>query len=504
MYYSQNTHSINTVILSFDSVVTGLAKLRYNYYRRFCKLYDYPLDLNQYYQDCYSYKTMYEHCTIPNQLISKDQLGKKVEEDLYAYSLNHGIKINEGFDELYELIRSKKMEIIYTSTHPKKYTEALFVLTGSLYRPSQFYYDDDSVYVAHAHRPSEVLVITSDTHTLKLANKYHYNVIYYPMVEEENDEITIRSFAVIHHLIEAINLILDKWREPRHQYLLLKDNVSLDDAYQHLIKTSSSTLHDAITKIYNAEKEAALAQELIEEKFEDLEEDLNINEELSEEENFTLPVLEEEIETITNEEHSLPIIEDSEELFEKTMIFNFEKDQIEEENFTLEPFEDENTETHTDIASILNELNQRDQNINHTKVFTKEELKEFGMSENDLYNEDEKESEEKEPIYLTLFNSLVYAIIDSIIVLLAYLAFSIGLYDWIFTKNAPLSFINTIVASIIRISTQLFGNISSTLGQLFNASASLEEGISVFILLTLILWVSIFIKNKIFVSKNMD
>ena len=126
------------------------------------------------------------------------------------------------------------------------------------------------------------------------------------------------------------------------------------------------------------------------------------------------------------------------------------------------------------------------------------------MSENDLYNEDEKESEEKEPIYLTLFNSLVYAIIDSIIVLLAYLAISIGLYDWIFTQNAPLSFINTIVASIIRISTQLFGSIASTLGQLFNASASLEEGISVFILLTLILWVSIFIKNKIFVSKNMD
>lgn len=488
MYYPQNTHSINTVILSFDSVVTGLAKLRYNYYRRFCKLYDHHLDVAQYFEDCHSYQTMYSHCPIPSQLITSNQLGSKVEDDLYAYCLNHGIKIQEGFDELYELIRSKNMKLIYTSTHPKKYTEPLFVLTGSLYRPSKFYYDDESIYEEHKNHPNEVLVITSDIHTLKLANKYHYNVIFYPMVQDENDEITIRSFAVIHHLIEAINLILDKWREPRHQYLLINDQTTIDEAYNDLLKKSSSTLHSAITKIYNEEKVLQTQESVIEEEC-----------------NQAEPIISEEKEATIEEKQIAPILEDGEELFEKTMVFNFETDELEEESFTLEPFEEEHSDTKTDIETILNDLHQRDEDINHTKVFTKEELKEFGMSEEDLYLEDEDEEiENKEPLFITLFNSFIYAIVDAIIVLLAYLALSIGLYDWVFKPNAPLSFVNNLVKLILDISMKLFGNIAESIGQTLNASASLVEGMAVFAFLTIVLWIVVFIKNLILNRRDID
>ena len=80
MYYSQNTQSIRTVILSFDGVMTSLSKLRYNYYRRFCKLYDQQLDNSVYFNQCHSFSTMYEHCPIPNTLITKENLEKMLNK----------------------------------------------------------------------------------------------------------------------------------------------------------------------------------------------------------------------------------------------------------------------------------------------------------------------------------------------------------------------------------------------------------------------------------------
>lgn len=492
MYYSQNTQNIRTVILSFDGVMTGLAKLRYNYYRRFCKLYDQKLDNETYFNQCHSFSTMYHHCPIASTLITEENLSKKVEEDLYAYSLNHGVKINEGFDELFDLIRSKKMNLIYTSTHPKKYTEPLFVLTGSLYRPNEFYYNDESVYEMHKDHPSEVLVIASNMHTVKLANKYRFNVIYYPSCQEENNEITIRSFAVIHHLIEAINLILDKWREPRHQYLLIKENGNLDEEYDTLLHTSSSTLHHAITEIYNDEKEnnthTAAQTNLIEEETNVIQEEI-----IEVEETITEPT----------KNKILPLLEDGEELFEKTMIFNLEKEELdEEENFTLEPLEEITEDTHTDLDTILNDLTIREQNINHTKVFTKEELKEFGMSEDDLYNEDDQEDDESLPLIKIVLNTFIYAVIDAILILLMYLALSIGLYDWIFKDNSPLSFIQNIVKLIHNVSMKVFGSISTIIGQSINASQSLVEGMAVFILITIVLWIILFIIELIRSKKH--
>ena len=87
MYYSQNTQNIRTVILSFDGVMTGLAKLRYNYYRRFCKLYDQKLDNETYFNQCHSFSTMYHHCPIASTLITEENLSKKVEED-FVYIVN--------------------------------------------------------------------------------------------------------------------------------------------------------------------------------------------------------------------------------------------------------------------------------------------------------------------------------------------------------------------------------------------------------------------------------
>lgn len=492
MYYLQNTQTIHTVILSFDGVMTSLSKLRFNYYRRFCKLYDKSLNIPEYYTQNASLQTMYNDCPIPSKLITKEHLKDKVEEDLYAYSLDHGIKIHDGFDELYELLKSKKIDLIYTSTHPRKYTEPLFVLTGSLYRPSKFFYDDLSIYEKYKDEAKNILVIASDIEALKLANKYRYNVIYYPTVQEENDEITIRSMAVIHHLIEAINLVLDKSRQPRHQYLLFNGTHSLEENYQQLIKTTNISLRPALDLIYNEELNRPTEDEELEEEISN-----PILDEMFEEETVE-EVKEETIEEVKEEiveevEETLPMIDDTEDLFEKTMVFN----QEEIENFTLEPYDDKNGQTNNDISSIISELENRELNLNHTQIFSKEELKEFGMSEDDLYNDDEEENEESDSIFKIILNSFVYAFIDAIIVLLIYTAMSIGFYDWIFKKDGMLAFMQPIIKSIYQIAMTAFGSIASTLGSYINASATLVEGMAAFMLVTCVLWVFITLGNII-------
>lgn len=486
--------------------MTTLSKLRYNYYRRFCKLYEQQLDTNTYFTKCASQNTMYEDCPIPSKLISKEALMHKVEEDLYAYSSHHGIKIHEGFDELYELIKSKKMELIYTSTHEKKYTDPLFTLTGSLYRPHAFYYNDFSIYEQYQHRASEVLVIASDYETVKLANEYRYNVIYYPAIQDENDEITIRSLAVIHHLIEAINLILDKSRQPKHQYNFIKNNELLEDTFQHLLQTSTASLKPTLQAIYEDEKASQVShtQEEIAEEFipEEIKEEIDVIEETESTEEHTKEMIQEE-ETEDLSSIQLPLIEDSEDLFDKTMVFNFKLDElpttteneenVEEENFILEPLEETNEQSSTDIDQIIEELNHRD--VNHTQIFTKDELKEFGMSEDDLYNEDDDDEEDKEPFYKKIFSSFLYAVVDSIIVILIYLAMSIGLYDWIFKDNGLLSFLQPVIKTIYQTSMMLFGSIASMIGSFFNASDTLIEGIAVFFMITLVLWIGLIIAS---------
>lgn len=515
MYYSQNTKNITTVILSFDGVMTSLSKLRFNYYRRFCKLYDQQLDVKEYYHLCASYQTMYNSCPIPSRLITKGALHKKVEEDLYAYSQHHGVKLNEGFDELYEIIKFKKLRLIYTSSHSSIYTEPLFALTGSLYRPHEFSFDYTETFNQYKDRPNEVLVIASDMQTLQLANEYRFNVIYYPSIQMENDEITIRSLAVIHHLLEAINIILDSSRLPKNQYILIDNHNTLEENYNKVIQTANTTLHAAIQAIYEKEQENVIGEiyfpeETVITQQREEQIDLSDNDEKStevheqevnkkdvQEKSFIQKLLEE----VDYEEEQIEKNKiDSEELFEKTIVLNTE-DLEEEQSFTLDPIEGLTEDTNTDLDSIIDALNNKDQKQEHTKIFTKEELKEFGMSEDDLYDEDE-EDDDHTPILILLFNSFIYAAIDTIIFMLIYLAMSIGLYDWIFKPGGILSFLQPIIKIIYSISMRVFGGIASTLGNFINASPTLVEGIAVFSFITIILWIILFLIDYIRERKN--
>lgn len=487
MYYTQSTKNITTIILSFDGVMTNLSKLRYNYYRRLCKLYNVELDSEYYFNHCDSQSTMYQNCPIPTSLIPSEALKSKVEEDLYTYSKHHGIKINEGFDELYELVKSKKLQLIYTSTHPSKYTEPLFNLTNSFYKPHQFYFDQVSVYEALKNEPEQVLVIASDKPTLKIANKYHYNALYYPTIQVEDEEDELRSLGIIHHLIEVINLILDPSRQPKHVYML--------DNYQELMDSGiSSRLKDTLTQI---KEEQITKEELKEEQI--TKEDPN---EVKKQEEI---VIEDAVEKEPESKIQLPGLETSEELFEKTMVFDFklnnldtnEEETIDEAEYTLEPLEGIDENTHTDLDTIINDLAQKD--VNHTQIFTKEELKEFGMSESDLYKEDD-DDEEKKTIIQTIFNTFVYAFVDSIIFMIIYLAMSIGLYDWIYSKQGALSLLQPVLTGIYHISMSIFEPIAKIIGTYIQASETFIEGIALFLLVTCIFWIGMlltsFIKTK--------
>ena len=51
MYYKQSTKQVKLVILSFDDVMFDLTRLRYNYYRRLCKLYNVSLNKEDFFNN---------------------------------------------------------------------------------------------------------------------------------------------------------------------------------------------------------------------------------------------------------------------------------------------------------------------------------------------------------------------------------------------------------------------------------------------------------------------
>ena len=117
--------------------------------------------------------------------------------------------------------------------------------------------------------------------------------------------------------------------------------------------------------------------------------------------------------------------------------------------------------------------------------------------------EDDQEDDESLPLIKIVLNTFIYAVIDAILILLMYLALSIGLYDWIFKDNSPLSFIQNIVKLIHNVSMKVFSSISCIIGQSINASQSLIEGMAVFILITIVLWVILFIIELIRSKKRL-
>ena len=84
MYYPQSTKDIRLVIMSFDDVMFDLTHLRYNYYRRLCRLYNTQLNREEFIRNIGSSRIMFKDSPIDHALLTTEALIDKIETDLYS------------------------------------------------------------------------------------------------------------------------------------------------------------------------------------------------------------------------------------------------------------------------------------------------------------------------------------------------------------------------------------------------------------------------------------
>ena len=246
MYYKQSTKDIKMVIMSFDDVMFDLTKLRYNYYRRLCKLYNVTLDKKSFLERQGSCRTMFADSPIDPALLNTENMIHKIETDLLAYCQMYGLKHKDGLVELMELFRQKKIPCVVTSTHPKKYTEPLLKLAALYHQPTEMIYDEqdmpclpDKAYYQnilsrYGLKSQEVLLIASHMAAVRAANDLRMNVVAVPGLEEPSKEMEIRCLKVANSLLDVINIILEGRIAPlSDQYLLIRYDGSTQDLYQN-------------------------------------------------------------------------------------------------------------------------------------------------------------------------------------------------------------------------------------------------------------------------------
>lgn len=547
MYYKQSTKQVKLVILSFDDVMFDLTRLRYNYYRRLCKLYNVSLNKEDFFNNQGSCRTMFQNNPIDAALLNQENMISKIEKDLLTYCQMYGMKHKDGLVELMELFRQKKLQCIVTSTHPKAYTEPLFKLAALYHQPTEVVCDDDCQYVLPDSRyyqnildkyqvsASEALVIASHKQAIMAANRLRMNVIAVPGLEDTDKEAEIRCLKVATSLLEVINIILEGRMAPlSDQYLLIRYDGGTQDLYQnyqHLrdVYRNDPTTLATIEKIYQEEFSRAQKNKV--------EEQIRLQEQKSEPSSqidttdiSVLDTLEdalnseekEIITTITNalaskREEKMPIEEIVDEEENETDI-ELEAQAPAYENNPLDAMQEidpsltlsaltqeadtEETPLDTHLMDMIEEVTQTDipplknDEITHTKIFTKEELKAFGIKEEDLLDgtedfeeEDDEEDDDAPSLVISFIVNIGYAIMDAIILSVFGGILMVGLKDWISSPQSSFYFVHRLLVTIGDVSVMLFGKLTNSLTSFFNTSKMFDGFLAVILLMTIVIWI---------------
>lgn len=524
MYYKQNTNNIQLVIMSFDDVLTNLSKLRYNYYRRLCKLYKQEIDKSTFINNMSSVRTMYDQCPIPEHLLNIETLTSKIEEDLTEYTRLYQLKKRDGANELLEYFQQKNIKFVLTSSHPKHFTKRLFDLGGFYIHPDHIYYDDDSIPLLpdtslyqriledHQVDASHTLMIAANPASLKAANELRFNVLYYPLLEDVSMEMKIRSLAVISSLLEAINIIISKDQFGiQNNFLLLTGNddaTTLFNHYEALIAQykDNEEATDCIETIYQNEflrlqkqENAAPILPILEDSLnEDIDDFTSLQASIEDKQKPTQPLIiaaSTAPETMVEDEAHKKEIED---LFkDETVTFDINDIEATKEVdlFTLAK-EEEKQKDRDNQENRVEDDNQR------TRVFTKEELKMFGVTEEDLDNDnDDNETYGKPSLIFTLIANIGYALMDSLLVCFA------GGIGMIVLRDSKIDFLKQLYQLLIAYTdtaNQLFTNITTSVQTSLHSTAAfggfvstlLATSIMIYLTLTIILITKTILQKK--------
>lgn len=546
MYYKQSTKQVKLIIMSFDDVMFDLTRLRYNYYRRLCKLYNVTLNKADFLKNQGSCRTMFKNCPIDTAILNQENMISKIEEDLFTYSQMYGMKHRDGLVELMELFRQKKIQCVVTSTHPKIYTERLFNLAALYHQPTELVYDDEcqdilpdpkyyqNILDKYNVAASEVLLIASHKQAVEAANLLRMNVIGVPGLEEPSKEMEIRCLKVVTSLLEIINIILEGRIAPlSDQYLLIRHDGGTQDLYhnyQHLrdvYRDDYETL-SVIETIYQDEFSRA-QKASVEQQIKSQEDIVEANPQPPVE----VSVLQ-SLESVQNSEENENITTLNETLNQKIQEASLTKNNVQNDleektdikpNNPLDALQDEidptltlsaldssakeKTETSldTNLLNMIEEVTQTDippikDDVDHTKIFTKEELKVLGIKEEDLFSgeedfEDEDEEVDQPSLIVSYIVNIGYAIMDAIMLVLFTGVMMVGLNDWLSSPNSFFYFIHKMLIGIGDISVKLFGPLMDTLTSFFNTSAMFNGFLAVILFVSIILWIGLNIISTI-------
>lgn len=254
MYYQQSINNIKVVILSLDGGLLDLNRLRFNYFKRICKQYNYVLEKNEFEKSLGNMKTMYNHFPITKD-INPNKINEVIEHDLFEYAkLKSGILKKEGTDELLHFFKQKDIKIAVISTHKTK-TAIQYLQLTRLFNKIDFIIGGDSdttplpdpallntTLEQLGCRSNEAIVIANFPSLLNAANKIQTNVIYLDDLCPADHTIAPCVFKTAKNNLEIINIFLFARYDSMEIYsplLGMSKDMSieaLNETYAHLLK----------------------------------------------------------------------------------------------------------------------------------------------------------------------------------------------------------------------------------------------------------------------------
>lgn len=252
MFYKQSVNDVEMVILCLDGGILDLNRLRYNYFNRICKQYNYSVSKEEFTTMLGNSETMYNQSPIQDTL--KDtNINELIEKDLYEYAkLKQNIK-KDGVDELLQFFKQKKIKVVVISTHKTKRAIQYLQLTR-IYQYIDFVIGGDSQHMplpdssilhtvcTQMHVEKERAVVIANFPSLvKAANDLFMNVIYLQDLAPTSTNINASVYKTVKNNLEMINVFLFSKYDTVEMFSSVlgmskdMDLVTLEKAYQRLL-----------------------------------------------------------------------------------------------------------------------------------------------------------------------------------------------------------------------------------------------------------------------------
>lgn len=252
MFYRQSVNNIEMVILCLDGGILDLNRLRYNYFNRICKQYDYSISKEDFTTALGNSKTMYDQSPI-QEMISNNDINELIEKDLYEYAkLKQNIK-KDGVDELLQFFKQKKIKIAVISTHKTKRAIQYLQLTR-IYQYVDFVIGGDSqlpplpnsaaldtIATQMGVAKENTVVIASFPSLVDAASEQFMNVVYIQDLVPATASINASVYKTVKNNLEMINVFLFSKYDTVEMYSSVlgmskeMDLVTLEKTYQHLL-----------------------------------------------------------------------------------------------------------------------------------------------------------------------------------------------------------------------------------------------------------------------------